>query len=97
MSKLISLSLISLLVAAQAEAGRIQRHQSARIRQGVKSGQLTRSEAKTLRAEHRENRRMAHEARADGTVTPDERAALRESQMEASQNIYNEKHDAETQ
>lgn len=101
MSKLISIALVSAVLASSvstAEAGRVQRrgrHEAARIREGVRSGQLTRDEAKGLRQDQREIRKMAHDARADGAVTKEERSEIRNAQDAASKNIYGEKHDAE--
>lgn len=102
MSKLISIALVSSMVSglfvSTAEAGRVgrrERHQSARIREGVRTGTLTRDEAKKLRGEEkqvREDRRAAH---ADGVVTQEERAKLREEQNAVSHDIYAEKHDGE--
>jgi hypothetical protein len=72
-----------------------QYDQRERIIQGVRSGELTREEAQTLRAEQRAIQREEHYYRADGVLTPRERRELQRELNEASQNIYEEKHDAE--
>ena len=72
-----------------------QHNQQERIAQGVRSGQLTKSEAKVLRAEHRAIRREERAYKADGTLTRDERKDLHQDLNVAGRSIYNEKHDAE--
>jgi polyhydroxyalkanoate synthesis regulator phasin len=86
----------------QAEPGtrspgvnRRERKQKARIKQGVKSGELTKDEAKELRQDQREIRQKEREMKSDGTLTKDERKELHQDLKESSQNIYEEKHDAE--
>lgn len=71
-------------------------NQSDRISQGRESGALTRSEAKTLRAQQGEIREARQEARADGQVTRAERRDLFAMQNEASRDIYQAKHDGQT-
>ncbi len=75
----------------------IHRHQldqRARIRQGVRSGELTRAEAARLRSEQRMIRRQVQTAKAYGTVTRVERARLRHEQREGSEHIYRLKHNS---
>lgn len=72
-----------------------QHNQTHRINQGVKSGELTHEEAQGLREDKREIRRQKRAAKADGTVTVQERKDLHKSLNESSQNTYKEKHDAE--
>ena len=71
-------------------------NQHARIHQGVESGSLTRPEARRLRAgEARLNYNEAR-AKADGVVTPAERAQLHREADRESDRIYRQKHDAQT-
>lgn len=72
-----------------------QHNQQDRIAQGVRSGELTKDEAKGLRAEQRGIRQEERTYKADGTLTRDERKDLQQDLNVASRNIYNEKHDAE--
>jgi len=74
---------------------RAQHSQRNRIAQGVRSGELTRDEAKGLRQEQREIRKEEREYKSDGALTRDERKDLRQDLKASSQNIYNEKHDDE--
>jgi biopolymer transport protein ExbB/TolQ len=70
--------------------------QEARIQQGVKSGELTKPEARNLRHDQRHIQRMKQRAKADGTVTPRERERLTAAQNHESRKIYRKKHNART-
>lgn len=72
-----------------------QHNQADRIKQGVRSGELTKSEARGLVKEQKEIRRDIREARSDGVVTREERREIRQEQNQASRHIYKEKHDGE--
>ena len=72
-----------------------QRNQQARIREGVVSGDLTRTETKRLRVEQRHIRRTERRVKADGTVTPTERRKLERKQNRASRDIRRQKHDGQ--
>jgi len=72
-----------------------QGHQQARIHQGVKSGELTRTEVRQLATQHRDIRREERAYKSDGKLTRDERADLRQDLGAASRSIYSEKHEAE--
>lgn len=72
-----------------------QDHQQHRIVDGVRSGELNREEAQTLRKEQREIRKKEREYKSDGKLTRAERRDLHREQNQASQNIREEKHDAE--
>ena len=69
-----------------------QQHQRARIAEGVRSGALTRGEARELASGQREIRQAKVEARSDGQVTAEERGELREMQAAASRDIFVLKH-----
>ena len=73
-----------------------QANQTARIQQGVKSGELTHGEAQDLRTERRDIRDLEHTYKEDGTLTRDERQDLHHQLNQQSQEIYEEKHDDET-
>ena len=72
-----------------------QHHQNERIRQGVRSGELTRAEAQDLREDRRDIRKQEREYKSDGQLTRDERRDLHQDMNALSKDIYNEKHDAE--
>jgi hypothetical protein len=72
---------------------RREARQSRRIRHGVRSGSLTRSE--TARLARQQARIRVHErhARADGVVTSRERLRIQRQENRANRNIYRKKHD----
>lgn len=72
-----------------------QHTQNERVRQGVRSGELTRTEAQGLREDRREIRQLEREYKSDGVLTRDERRDLQQEQNEYSRSIYQEKHDDE--
>lgn len=83
--------------AAQAGTPRVdqrQHNQQHRIEQGVRSGELTMRETRTLAVQ--QARIAVHEANAksDGVVTARERARLHAHQERASDAIYRKKHNA---
>lgn len=73
-----------------------QHSQQHRIQQGVKSGELTKDEAKGLRVEQRSIRQEERQYKSDGILTKAERTDLRQDLNAASRTIYNEKHDSDT-
>ncbi len=74
-------------------------NQQQRIGEGVENGSLTAGEASSL--ERKETRLNAEERRMKaangGKLTPAERAKLQRQQNGLSKQIYNQKHDAQTQ
>jgi hypothetical protein len=78
-------------ISAEAQTGKAKR-QHHRIKQGVKSGELTHAEAKNLRNDQKEIREEKKEAKADGIVTPAERKELRKAKRKESREIYRKKH-----
>jgi hypothetical protein len=88
--------------AGDEKQGRIQqrkRNQQKRIAQGVKSGELTSHEA--ARVEHNEasiNREVRQDRKANGgNLTNKEKAQVNRQQNRVSKEIYNQKHDGQTQ
>jgi hypothetical protein len=72
-------------------------NQQQRIGEGVENGSLTAGEA--ARLERKETKLNVEEKRmkADGKLTPAERARLQRQQNGLSRQIYNQKHDAQSQ
>ena len=96
---LILTAMLALLAATTASAGtatpRIERRearQQARIHQGVRSGELTRGEARRLEMGQRHVDRMEDRAKADGRVTPRERVRISRAQNRQSRHIARLKH-----
>ena len=73
-----------------------QRQQHSRIAEGVKSGELTHSEAKSLRADQHAIRAEEAEFKSDGVLTRGERRELHRDLNESSRDIRREKHDNDT-
>lgn len=70
-------------------------HQDQRMKQGIRSGQLTREETRQLQQERRSIRQEERAYRADGSLNKAERKDLHQDLNQMSKDIYNEKHDAE--
>ncbi|TGE19359.1 hypothetical protein [Hymenobacter elongatus] len=88
---------LSLLASSAATAQTAPRtNDQARIRQGVRSGQLTRTEAARAQAQQADARQARQSARADGVVTPAERHVVRHEERQADRVLYRQKHDSRT-
>jgi GNAT superfamily N-acetyltransferase len=100
MNKSILLAALAVIATAPVMAGtpRLdarEANQRARIHQGVQTGELTRPEARRLKVgEARLNYNEAR-AKADGVVTPAERARLQNEANRESARIHQQKHDAQ--
>ena len=64
-----------------------------RIRSGIRSGQITRDEARVLRERRRAIREEQRTYRADGTLTRDERREIRRDRREYDRLLRNERRD----
>ena len=92
----LSLALTLLFCGANAEAGKLA-NQQRRIDSGVKNGRLNTEETQALTTEHKALEGLRQDAKADGKVSDEERAAFRKAAAAASQNIYKAKHNVNTQ
>lgn len=94
---------ISLSVAASAQTNRYcrnrsingrERTQQQRVYQGIRSGELTRSEAARLEAQQAHINLVEARFRASGNgLSPRERYVLERDLNRSSRNIYRQKHD----
>lgn len=75
---------------------RRQRNQKYRITNGIKSGEITKREARSIRYSTRSVKRYERRAKSDGKVTWTERARLHHKQNVASRKIYRTKHNNRT-
>ncbi|MBI1763850.1 MAG: hypothetical protein HYR56_20695 [Acidobacteria bacterium] len=73
-----------------------QGNQQKRIGRGVASGELKAGEARKLEKEQQEIQQEKKEARADGTVTGEERKDIQKDQNKASRHVYRAKHNNKT-
>lgn len=91
-TKLLFSAIIMALAISSADAQAVRQvKQHKRIKQGVKSGEITRAEAVNLRNGQKEIREDKREARADGVVTPAEKKEIRQDQRKESRKIYRKK------
>jgi Spy/CpxP family protein refolding chaperone len=95
MKKLLLLSAIVMCfgLASTSFGQEHNRNDRRRIERGIRSGQLTRDEARGLRESHRQIRQERRDYRSDGTFTRDERRDLRRDRRELSRQIHSERHD----
>ena len=105
MKKLLLMFAAVLLLGLPADAlaqrrDRDQRHDGAgryndraRIRRGVRSGRLTREEARRLREQERANRAERRAYRSDGTLTREERRDIRRDERRSDRRIRREVRD----
>jgi hypothetical protein len=101
MKRFFSLLLLAVFVFAASAAAyahtplinRREREQRQRIRQGVRSGELTRGEAARLGAEQAAIRAYERRARATGGISCRERNRLDAMLDRAGRDIYRQKHD----
>lgn len=85
-----------LALAAGGAKGR-QIHQQRRIAQGVRSGELTRPEARRLeRSAARIHRSVVRDRIDGGVFTPRERAKAQRRLNKQSRRIYRQKHDGQS-
>ena len=66
--------------------------QKDRIKEGVRSGELTRGETRRLVRGQRRVHRMERRANSDGNVTLNERRHINRAQNRQSRRIYRKKH-----
>lgn len=95
--------LIGILVASTSvllaqETPRVdarQKVQKERIKEGMKSGDLTKPEAKKVARQQKTVQKMEEKAKSDGVVTPKERARLHKAQQKTSREIARQKKDGQ--
>lgn len=66
--------------SVNAQVHKTAHHQHQRTRQGVKNGELTKTEAVNLRNDQKNIRQEAKRAKADGKVAKEERKDIRQDQ-----------------
>ncbi len=69
-----------------------QQDQQQRIRQGIRSGELTRQETRGLAREQHEIQQEIRSAKQDGVVTLSERRDIQQEQNQANRHIFRAKH-----
>lgn len=77
---------------ASAQQIKARRHQDRRTVQGVKSGEITRNEARKIRNERRDTKAAVQAAKTDGRISKSERKEIVQQKRQASHAIYRSKH-----
>ncbi|MEO6136329.1 MAG: hypothetical protein ABIP35_14315 [Ginsengibacter sp.] len=77
---------------ANAQVKQQAHTQHQRIKNGVKSGELTKKEAKDLAGDQRELHKDVKLAKADGHVSKGEKKILKKEAKKNSKEIYRKKH-----
>lgn len=97
----LAVGLLATLGAGMALAGtndpgiqKREQNQERRIENGVENGSLTPREAGNLEAREAKIKQDEERMKADGNLTPAERAKLTREQNRASRKIYRKKHNA---
>ena len=67
-----------------------------RIKQGVKSGELTKAETARLAAQTAKLRNERAAYKADGVITAEEKKDYRQDKKKVSRRIYRQKHDGQS-
>jgi hypothetical protein len=95
---LMILALAGPVLAQTPSAGVDQREhrQQDRIKEGVRSGELTKQEAKQLAGEQKAIRAKERAMKSDGVLTQQERRELQRDLDRSSQHIENKKKNAQT-
>lgn len=73
-------------------ADKRQQNQKVRVKRGVKSGEITKREAKSIRYSTKSAKKYEAKAKSDGKVTWKERARLKNKENKSSRKIYRTKH-----
>ncbi len=82
------------LTSVNAQTAKTPTHERQRIKQGVKSRELTGRETRTLAMQQKDIHQDKKEARSDGKVTQAERRHIKKDKRKGSRSIYREKHNA---
>lgn len=82
----------ALFFNASAQNTQARKNQTRRTVNGVKSGELTRNEARKVRNERRDTKEAVQAAKQDGRVTKAEKKEIVQQKRQASHTIYRTKH-----
>jgi hypothetical protein len=92
---LLAISAVGFSQTATPKVTERQVNQQERIGQGAQSGELTANETKHLEGREVKIQQDKKAAKADGKVTPAERAKLNREENRTSRAIYRQKHDGQ--
>ncbi len=95
MKKIVVLSAIIMFLGFTADTFAQGRDDRRRIRDGVRSGQITRDEARQIRERERQLRAARRGYRSDGTLTREERREIRRNEREQDRYVRSQRRDDE--
>lgn len=84
--------LFSVSAASAQHVYKTNARQQVRIHQGMRCGTITPGEHRAIKRQQQDVRLAVRVAKSDGVITPSERRIIRKEQMQASNTIYNAKH-----
>ena len=95
--------MLTVIIFLNSDLAFANKNQRQRVRQGIKSGQITKGEAHKIRQKNHEHKKGMHQmrkdAKADGQVTKDEkmqmRKARRHNRKEMNKQIHKSKHNTQ--
>jgi hypothetical protein len=95
MKKFLLLGVIALLLGGSTESFAQGRNRSnrERLERGIRSGQITREEARQIRERQRQIREERRAYRSDGTITREERREIRRDRREQDRYIRSQRRD----
>ena len=97
MKKILLLSVMALLLGGATETLAQRRGDNRtdrqRIRRGIRSGQITRDEARQIRERERQIRAERRTYRSDGVITREERREIRRDEREQDRYIRSQRRD----
>lgn len=68
------------------------RGEKKRVAQGIRTGEINRKEAKIIHKEAKDVKRAERKAKADGIITPRERARIAKQDRQLDKTIHRAKH-----
>jgi len=102
MKKFLLLSAVALVLAGATEASAQNRHRGGRtndrqdrqrVHRGIRSGQITREEARAIREREQQIRAERRGYRSDGTITREERREIRNDEREQDRYTRSQRRD----
>ena len=93
LTKIFAAMFLIIIAAGNVNAQPVtNRKDKAKIKQGVRSGELTKQETVALAHQQKEIRQDINAAKADGVVTKEERKDIKKEKNQTDRNIYRKKH-----
>ncbi len=88
---LLALLFVNCLIAQQTEDLNLK-GENERVKEGINSGELNRSEIEVISDKKYELKKTTSQAKRDGVITPEERAKITRKDAQLDRTIYKKKH-----